>query len=74
LGGNPDRAQHHLAVALRLDPRNVTGRYAQALLQGEAGRDRLQALAAHLLDRPGLFGGTLADAVRRATSPGPSAG
>jgi Tfp pilus assembly protein PilF len=60
-------AQHHLKVAERLDPANVTGRYARALLRGEARElAQLQALARRLLDRPGFFGRGLAEEVERA--------
>lgn len=64
LEGRREQAQHHLRVADRLDPCNVTGRFAQALASGEL-RDpgQIGELAKRLLSRPGLFGGTLADAV-----------
>ena len=65
LQGDAAQAGRHLAIAGRLDPRNVSGRFAEAVLRCEAADpQRLQALVARLLDRPGLFGGRLADAVR----------
>lgn len=64
--GDSAPAERHLALAQRLDPRNVTGRFAQALLRGEAADARgLQVLARRLLDRPGFFGGKLRDWVAR---------
>ncbi len=64
LAGEGDPARRHLELADRLDARNVTGGYARALLAGDAGdAHRLQALARRLLDRPGLFGRKLSDAV-----------
>ena len=53
LHGDGPQAEHHLAVADRLDPQNVTGRYARALLKGDV-RDaqKLQDWVARLLDRP----------------------
>ncbi|NML42935.1 tetratricopeptide repeat protein [Ramlibacter sp. G-1-2-2] len=64
LRGHREAAQGQLALAARLDPRNVTGRFAQALLRGEIGdAARLQALAHRLLDRPGFFGGKLRDSM-----------
>jgi tetratricopeptide (TPR) repeat protein len=70
LSGRAEEAEHHLQVAARLDPANVTGRYARALRSGEAGdRERLARLADRLLDRPGFFGRSLGQefnaAVRR---------
>lgn len=64
LSGEAEEAERHLAVADRLDRKNVTGRYARALQQGQV-RDQqaLQALAVRLLDRPGFFGGRLSDTV-----------
>lgn len=67
LRGETAQAAHHLQLAQRLDPANVTGRYAQALLAGEAGDlSRLAALAVRLLDRPGFGAGKLSDAVAAA--------
>lgn len=60
-------AQDHIARAERLDKSNLTGRYARSILNGEA-RDAqaLQRLAQHLLaDKPALFGGSIADVVKR---------
>jgi len=66
LRGERAAAARHLALAERLDPRNVSGRFAQALLRGEAGdAARLQALAHRLLDRPGFFGSNLRDWMRK---------
>ncbi|HYE39842.1 MAG TPA: tetratricopeptide repeat protein, partial [Ramlibacter sp.] len=67
--GRSAQALRYLALADRLDPTNVTGRYARAWLSGQAGPDRLQALAQRLLDRPGFFGGKLSDAVGSVQSP-----
>ena len=68
--GGAAAGARQLAIAARLDPRNVTGRYAQALLAGEtADRERLQGLVLRLLDRPGLFGGRLAEDVLSAVHP-----
>lgn len=62
--GQADEARRHLDLADRLDPSNVTARYARAVLAGEAGdAARLAALARRLLDRPGFFGGRLHDSV-----------
>lgn len=64
LQGDAQAGQHHLDVADRLDPRNVTARYARALLAGEAGDPQaIEQLVRTLLDRPGFFGGSLGDAV-----------
>jgi tetratricopeptide (TPR) repeat protein len=66
LTGDQARANHHLDLADGLDRGNVTGRYARALLAGEAGDvEKLNELAMRLLDRPGLFGGKLSDALIR---------
>jgi Flp pilus assembly protein TadD len=63
--GARQQALHHLDLADRLDRANVTGRYARAVLAGEAGNPAaLRELARRLLDREGLFGGKLADAVK----------
>ncbi|HET8748664.1 MAG TPA: tetratricopeptide repeat protein [Ramlibacter sp.] len=68
LSGQRDEAHHHLELADRLDPANVTGRYARALLAGEAGdRAAIERLARRLLDRGGFFGGPLGEAVLRHT-------
>lgn len=67
VGGQRAEAEAHLQAARRLDPANVTGRYAQALLAGEAGDlERLLVLADRLLDRPGFGRGTLGQEVRAA--------
>lgn len=63
LQGRGPEALRHLERADRLDPANVTGRYARALLAGEAVPEKLPALAQRLLDRPGFFGGKLGDAL-----------
>lgn len=63
LEGRRPEALRHLELAERLDPSNMTGRYARALLAGEADPDKLPALARRLLDRPGFFGGRLSDAL-----------
>jgi len=64
LRGDAEGSRRHLELADRLDAANVTGRYARALLAGEAGdRAALQRLARRLLDRPGFFGSTLGEAV-----------
>lgn len=61
--GDREAAAEAIRRALGLDRNNLSGRYAQAVLDGEA-RDvaSLQPLAARLLgDRPAPFGGTLLD-------------
>lgn len=64
LEGNREEAQRHLLLADKLDARNVTGRFARTVLAGEVhDAERLHTLARRLLDRPGFFGGKLADAV-----------
>jgi Flp pilus assembly protein TadD len=69
LQGKRLRAEHHMVIAEKLDARNVTGRFARALLQGDAvDAQRLQALAERLLDRQGFFGGTLGEWVRKGSS------
>lgn len=69
LSGNASESRHHLEVADRLDPANLTGRYARALLAGEAGdRAAIEKLVVRLLDRRGPFGGVLGDAVLHHTS------
>jgi Flp pilus assembly protein TadD len=66
LQGDAGRAERQLAIAARLDPSNVTGRFAQAILRGEAAdAERLQALVQRLLDRPGPFGQRSAETVLR---------
>ncbi|HZY18912.1 MAG TPA: tetratricopeptide repeat protein [Ramlibacter sp.] len=60
LSGQAEEARRSLATARRLDPDNVTGRYARAVLRGEAGPAASRELAAAVLDRPGFFGETLA--------------
>lgn len=66
VAGQTAEARHHLEVAQRLDPANVTGRYALAVLSGDAGDvARLSALAAKLLDRPGFFGARLGEVFAR---------
>jgi tetratricopeptide (TPR) repeat protein len=70
VAGDPAGAEQHLERAHRLDPANVTGRYARALLAGQAcDLSRLLALADRLLDRPGLDGAKLGDAVQAAIGP-----
>jgi tetratricopeptide (TPR) repeat protein len=71
LQGERSAGLRHLELADRLDPHNVTARYARALLAGQARDARqVQALVARLLDRPGFFGGSLGEAVLRATRAG----
>jgi Flp pilus assembly protein TadD len=68
MNGDLAEADRHLELADRLDPRNVTGRYARALRAGEAGdAAKLNALARQLLDRPGFFGGSLGEMVDAST-------
>jgi tetratricopeptide (TPR) repeat protein len=57
LSGDSVQAQQHLEVADRLDPANVTGQYARAMLSGEA-RDltALQEVASRLLKQHGWVG------------------
>jgi Flp pilus assembly protein TadD len=65
MAGRMEDAEHHLEVAARLDPLNVTGRFAHAWLAGKASDGaQLQRLARGLLDRPGFGGRRLADALR----------
>lgn len=67
LSGHRAEAEGFLEAARRLDPFNVTGRYARALFAGEAGDPaRLLALVDRLLDRPGLSGAKLNEEVRTA--------
>jgi tetratricopeptide (TPR) repeat protein len=62
LAGRGAEAETPLAQAERLDRGNLTGRFARAWQRGEVtDRRALQALASRLLDRPGFFGGRLAD-------------
>jgi Flp pilus assembly protein TadD len=64
LAGDEAASRHHLEVADRLDAANLTGRYARALLAGEASdRAGLEKLARRLLDRRGFFAGVLSDTV-----------
>jgi Flp pilus assembly protein TadD len=64
LGGRMEEAEHHLARADRLDRRNLTSRYARALVRGQVqDLQALRQLAEKLLDRPGLFGRRLIDNV-----------
>jgi len=66
LGGQAADAQQHLDVADRLDPHNVTARYARALLAGDVrDAESLHRVAVRLLDRPGFFGGKLGDSFTR---------
>jgi Flp pilus assembly protein TadD len=75
LQGHAGAAERHLAIALRLDPGNVSGRYAKALLRGEvAEAEGLQAMVRKLLDRPGVLHGRLADDVLSAMAPEEGAG
>ena len=62
LDGEAAQAAQHLRAADKLDAANVTGRYARAVLAGEARDARqLQALMKRLLARPGVVRGSLAD-------------
>ncbi|MDN8618025.1 hypothetical protein [Variovorax ginsengisoli] len=56
-------AEAHIALALKLDPQNVSGRYASALLEGGArSADDLQRLARRLLrGRAAPLGGDMGD-------------
>lgn len=66
LGGHAEAAQDHLQRADRLDPGNVTGRFARAWHAGEArDAESLQRLAGLLLRRPGFFGRDLGQAVQQ---------
>lgn len=66
LTGEGDKAQHHLDLADRLDPRNLTARYVRALVAGEiSDAASLRKLAVRLLDRPGFFGNKLSDSFTR---------
>lgn len=60
LRGEREAAGRQLALAMRLDPRNVTGPFAQALLRGEVkDAQSLQALAQRLLGGPGFLGAAM---------------
>lgn len=64
LAGDPVQAEHHLEIAHRLDPLQVTGRYARAVMaHGPHDMKGMAKLARGLLDRPGFFGGKLSDAI-----------
>lgn len=68
LTGESSASRHHLDLADRLEPGNLTGRYARALLAGEAGdRQAVEKLARRWLDRPGFFGRSLGETVLRQT-------
>lgn len=71
LDGDEVQAGHHLDIAGRLDPLNITARYARAVIAGDAADvQAVQRLALRLLDRPGFFGGKLSDSFTRlAVSP-----
>lgn len=56
LQGRRDEAVPHLRCAHKLDARNVTASFAQALESGRLSPAQFTALAQRLLDRPGFFG------------------
>ena len=67
LQGNGEQAQHHLRVADKLNPDNVTGRFARAVLAGEAANPaQIRNLAAQIFQRPGFLEGSLSDSVSQA--------
>lgn len=68
-------AQEHIERAQRLDRTNLSSRYAQAILSGEAQDSQaVQRLAHRLLAaREGVFGGTMADWLPRQDKPQNSA-
>jgi hypothetical protein len=67
LEGNGEQAQHHLRAADKLNPGNVTGRFARAVLAGEAANPaQIRDLAAQIFQRPGFLGGSLSDSVSQA--------
>lgn len=50
LAGQRDQAEHHIELALRLDPASLSARFAQAVLSGALhDRDEFQALALRAL-------------------------
>ena len=50
LAGQRDPAEHHIELALRLDPASLSARFAQAVLSGALQNpDEFQALAARAL-------------------------
>jgi tetratricopeptide (TPR) repeat protein len=61
-------ARKHIELAQRLDPSNLSGRYAQAVMSGEASDTQaFQKLVHRLLgNRAGLFGGSMEDDVGKA--------
>lgn len=62
--GDKAVAEHHLRIAERLDPRSVTAGYVRALATGQlTDAKAVHQLAQRLLDRPGFFGGRLADSL-----------
>ncbi len=63
LTGEPERAAEHIELAIRLDKTNLSARYAQAVLSGEAADIQgIQRLAQRLLgQRQAPMGGTMAD-------------
>ncbi len=67
LQGHAAQANDHIERAERLDKSNLTGRYARSILSGEAkDAEAMQRLAQRLLaDKPALFGGSIAEAVKR---------
>lgn len=70
LEGDEQQASHHISVAARLDPANLTGRLARALARGLVlSPERASGLAARLLDRPGLFGRSMAEEVEAILQP-----
>jgi tetratricopeptide (TPR) repeat protein len=56
LQGEREAAQEHLRRAHKLEPRNVTASFADALASGRVAPSQFGALARRLLDRPGFFG------------------
>lgn len=66
LKGQAEPAQRHIELAIRLDEANLSGRYAQAILSGEAqDAASLQRIAKRLLgSRAAPLGGKMADLIR----------
>lgn len=71
LGQDASGAQLHIDRALRLDPANLSGRFAQAVLEGGINDPQsFQRLVQRLLtNQPGPLGGSVLDLVSKASTP-----
>lgn len=67
LQGDREKAQGHIARALRLDKEGLAARYAEMVLSGvTADKERFQKIAFKIMaNRKSSFGGNLAEVVRR---------